>query len=386
MLVAERGDARLGVIADARRRRRRRHAALLCLAIAAVGSWLAFAGGPGRPQAPRLRSSSSLRYLSGDAADRTGLRLIALENLSRPYLVDVDRGTAVPVGGIALPPSRILDGTTVYPLVAHGAGALAFANVRACTRCGTTVTEYRIDARGRASRVWTRWLGYHQTFIPAVGSTSVWVSTWPHDAPCSLALEPSRRPAVRVPCGSLGSVTSAGAWISNGGVLMLVDPASGRVLERLHPAQDLQLLRGTVALATSPSPGAQSLAIVDLRTGARRTLRWPSALTFGVQAIAQPNGPLVALRFGQPWYPPSQAVDVWVLDTRTGALTHVPGFPALELLKFSSVTWTADGRLLIASKGGGRTVLGVWRPGEHATEIRSVPPIEGYTSVVPLPS
>jgi hypothetical protein len=213
----------------------------------------------------------------------------------------------------------------------------------------------------------------------------VWVSTWPHDAPCSLALEPSARRAVRVPCGSLGNVTSAGAWISNGNVLMLVDTASGTVRMRLHTtSEDVQPVRGGLALESAPSPDVNTLAIVDLRTGGRRTLRWPSTLNFGYQPIAQPNGPLVALRVGQPWYPPSQAVDVWVLDTRTGALTHVPGFPALELLKFSTVSWTADGRLVIASKGGSRTVVGVWRPGLRVTQVRAVPSIEGYSSVVAL--
>ena len=96
-----------------------------------------------------------------------------------------------------------------------------------------------------------------------------------------------------------------------------------------------------------------SLALVDLRTGVRRPLGWPSRLHFGFQVFPAPHGPLVALRFGQPWYPPSQAADVWVLDTSTGSLTEVPGFPALELLKFSTIAWTADDRLVVASTGPG---------------------------------
>ena len=350
MLIA---DPQLGVVADARRRQRRRRGlfAAALAALAAVVAWLVV---PPALHTARLAPSSSLRYLTGPSLGRTGLRLIALENTGRPYLVDVDHGTAVPVTGMLLPAPVAPNGTTVYPLVAHGAGALAFVTLRACARCGATVAEYLIGADGHAQRLWTRAFGYHQTFLPAAGSTAVWVSTWPHAAPCWLALEPGSRGSVRVPCGALEAVTATGALIGNGNVLMLVDPLTGRVRlrARLPPAGAVSL-RGTLALESSPDP--RSLALVDLASGARRTLRWPSTLHFGYQAIPAPSGPLVALRFGQPWYPPSQAVDVWVLDTRSGRLTHVPGYPALELLKFSSVAWTPDGRLVVASRRPRRT-------------------------------
>jgi len=373
---------RLGVISDARRRQTRRRLAAASLAIVALGAF-ALAGGPGAPPRPPLRRSSSLRYLAGPLAAHTALRLIALENTGRPYLVSVDRGTAVPVSGMTLPAPVTPVGTSVYPLVAHGAGALAFVTVPSCARCASTLTEYRIDAVGHARRVWALSLGYRQTFVPAPGSTAVWVSRWPHAAPCSLALEPGSHAAVRVPCGALQAVTSAGAWIGNGDIEMLVDPATGGERLRLRTSSAVSPIRGSLALE-SPASSAGGLALVDVLTGARRTLPWPSTLRFGVEAIPQPGGRLVALRFGEPFYPPSQAVDVWVLDTRDGALTHVPGFPALELLKFSWVSWAADGRLVIASKGAGRTVVGVWRPGERVTRVRRVPPIEGYSSFVAL--
>jgi hypothetical protein len=372
----------LGVIADARRRQWRRRG-VIAAALLGLAAWLAFASGPSVPRHPPLRLSSSLRYLGGPALGHTGLRLIAAENGGRPYLVDLDLGKAQPVTGLALPakvgaPER----TSVYPLIPFGAGALAFVTTRPCARCGSTQVEYLIGRDGNARRLGTLALGYHQTFTPALGSTAGWVYTWPHRGPCTLALEPGSKPAVRVPCGGLFSVSSAGVLIGNG---VLVDPATGHVRLRVNTANSILLIRGMLALETSgPSGGLTGLALVDLRTGARRPLRWPSRLHFGIQVFPAPHGPLVALRIGEPWYPPSQAADVWILNTSTGTLTEVPGFPALELLKFSTIAWTADDRLVVASTGPTRTVVGVWRPGQTTMALKSVPPLHGYLSVVPL--
>ena len=379
MLIA---DPELGVVADARRRQRRRRG-VVAAAIVAVAAWLGLAHGPTAPHGAPLRPASSLRYLTGPSLGRTGLRLIASENAGRPYLVGLDGASAHPVTGLALPanvgaPER----TAVEPLIPYGSGALAFVRTQPCTRCGSTQVEYLIDREGRARRLGTLSLGYHQTFTPAIGSTAGWVYTWPHRGPCSLALEPGSERAVRVPCGGLDAVSSAGVLI--GGVL--VDPTTGHVRLRVKTAgRSIQLIRGTLALESAGQPGdLTSLALLDLRTGARRPLRWPSRLHFGFQVFAAPHGPLVALRFGQPWYPPSQAADVWILNTATASLTEVPGFPALELLKFSTIAWTADGRLVVASTGPGRTVVGVWRPGQPTMALRTVPPLHGYTAVVPL--
>ena len=379
MLIA---DPELGVIADARRRQWRRRG-VVAAAIVAVAAWLAFAHGPSARHPAPLRLSSSLRYLAGPALGHTGLRLIASENAGRPYLVDLDRASAQPVTGLALPanvgaPER----TSVSPLIPYGSGALAFVTTQPCTRCGSTQVEYQIDLEGRARRLGTLSLGYHQTFTPAIGSTAGWVYTWPHRGPCSLALEPGSQPAVRVPCGGLDAVSSAGVLIGGS----LVDPTTGRVRLRVKTAgRSIQLIRGTLALESAGQPGdLTSLALLDLRSGARRPLRWPSRLHFGFQVFPAPHGPLVALRFGEPWYPPSQAADVWILNTSTGSLTEVPGFPALELLKFSTIAWTADDRLVVASTGPRRTVVGVWRPGERTMALSTVPPLHGYTSVVAL--
>jgi hypothetical protein len=67
---------------------------------------------------------------------------------------------------------------------------------------------------------------------------------------------------------------------------------------------------------------------------------------------------------------PAQAQDIWILDTATGKFTHLPGFPAQVDLKFSSLAWTSDDRLVLILQGGGRTVLAVWRAGSRTLPLR----------------
>jgi hypothetical protein len=131
------------------------------------------------------------------------------------------------------------------------------------------------------------------------------------------------------------------------------------------------------------------LSLVNLTTGTRHRLRWPSIFHFGIQVIPEPTGPLVAVEFVDPTYttgkqPMRQATDIWLLNTRSGNFTHVPGFPILERLQSSGVAWTADNRLVIVAQGGGRTAIGVWRPGQRTLPVRTVPGLGGYPQFVPL--
>jgi len=51
----------------------------------------------------------------------------------------------------------------------------------------------------------------------------------------------------------------------------------------------------------------------------------------------------------------------------------MPGrLPAQVALKFSSMAWTSDDRLVLLLQGGGRTVLAVWRPGSKTLPLRPV--------------
>jgi hypothetical protein len=96
----------------------------------------------------------------------------------------------------------------------------------------------------------------------------------------------------------------------------------------------------------------------------------------------EPDGSLVAVEFADPSYGGSQAGDVWLLNLRTGAFTHVPGFPILEHLKFSDIAWTSDHRLVVVAQGNTRTAIGVWQPGSTQLRVRTVPQLAGYSQFV----
>ena len=173
-----------------------------------------------------------------------------------------------------------------------------------------------------------------------------------------------------------------------------VDPRTGGVRERLAVRGQFDVLSHNLALAgtttgmADPLPLRNSLTLVNLSTGARTHLRWPSVLhsQSGYSVIPEPHGPLVALDFADPAYHMTgrQVSDVWILDPRTGKLTHVPGFPILEALKFSGLTWAPDGRLVVAAEGLRHTAIGLWRPGSTHLQVGRLPRLAGYTQLVAL--
>ena len=388
-----------GVIEEARARQRRRRIGVSAAALAALGAsllgTLLFGGGGAVRLSSPLRPVSSLTPLPGPPlAGATHLTLAVPENGGRVFLVDLDHqnARAVPGVGGSWPKWQV----TLTP---YGSGVLAavkHSNCQMWVTCAKgqasfpdTESEFLISRTGSVRRIVTFPLTRHQYTTQAFQSTSTWVQTWPHTGPCTLRLVPGSRPAVRIPCGYISPDTGHGLWIGNGNVEMLVDPRTGRVLERQRATGALIRLPGDFALESAATPGATPLSLVNLATGARKRLGWPSSLRFGYQVYPAPHGPLVALEFGDPFHPVAgqsvnQAADVWVLNTSTGALTHVPGFPALELLKQSSIAWTATDQLVIAARGGGRTVVGVWKPGQSTLPIRAVPGLDGYSQFVAL--
>jgi len=390
-----------GVIEEARRRQRRHRIGTgATAAIALLAALLAplFDAGGSRVRPPRApRPASSLTQLTGPRlGGATHLTLAVSENGGSVFLLDVGRGTARAVRGLGV---RARQGPQVA-LRPHGSGVLATVTHSNCQMWATCATgqaahpdresQFLIAPTGPARRIATFALLRHQETTPAFASTSTWVLTWPHRGPCTLRLMPAATPAVHVPCGSPGQDTAAGLWIFNGGIAMRVDSLTGRVRQRLVSANQLTPLPGGLALESAETAtGPSRLALVNLATGARRSLRWPSSFRFGYQVFPAPRGPLVALEFGEPWFPNApgrvnQAADLWVLDSASATLTHVPGFPALELLKQSSVGWTSDDRLVVAARGGGSTVIGVWKPGQSTLPIRTVPQLDGYSQFVAL--
>jgi hypothetical protein len=388
-----------GVIEEARRRQRRERIIVACVAAVlagAVGGIVAFGlGGEGR-HAPPLQRSSPPTWLTGPPlSEPTHLRLVVSQNTGPASIVDIDSGQARAIRGLGVPQRQRIWSPALYPLTAAPGGALAVVTRQDCARCTVTQSELLIGADGLVRRTGRLRLASDQhTSTPALGSASAsWVLTWPRSGRCMLRLEPGSRPAVAVPCGTAQSDTPAGLVISRGSEVMLVDPRTGRVRERFAVHGQFDVISNNIALiSTAPGiPGEGDafpthLTLINLSTGARTQLRWPSTLRFGYRVFPEPHGPLVAIEFADPAYLYSgrQASDVWLLDPRTDAFTHLPGFPILEHLKFSGLAWTSDHRLVVIAQGGGRTAIGVWRPGSAQLRVGTAPQLAGYSQFVPL--
>jgi hypothetical protein len=190
-----------------------------------------------------------------------------------------------------------------------------------------------------------------------------------HDR-CTLTLARTSRPTQAAPCGLLLEDGQDGLLIATPRGDVLLDPRSGRV----RPASGGGRVRARDDLAFRVT-GEQSLEQQQLHLdhlGSRqsRRMRWPSILTWYGGWSRQHHGNLIALEFADPAYPgPAQAEDFWLFNTATGRFRHLPGFPAQVDLKFSTSGWIDDGRLVLLLRGGGRTVVAVWRPGSTTTPL-----------------
>lgn len=395
-------DLDSGVIKEARRRQRRRWVGvagvtLVAASVLAGALLLASGGGTTTRAHPRSRPPEPLPRLTGRAlTGPTGLLVVAYGNEGPPFILNVDRQTVESVQGLGLP----LRGATVQsPLV--GSLNSAPGGVMAAVQRARTQSEFLIAPDGAVRHIATVATGARDTTLAARDADATWVLAWPHHGSCTLGLVPGMRPALPLACGSLMADTTTGVWIATAHQWRVVDPLTGR--SRAHTAvtppvepfdqvgDQLFPLHGDLALETigQHSVGVsggqpRKLSLVNLISGHRRQLVWPSYFGDIISVVPAPHGPLVAVDFGSPAYPgPAQAEDVWMLDTTTGTFTHLPGYPARVDIKFSDIAWTSDERLVIIAQGGGRTVLGVWKPGQTTLRLRTVPSHDGY-HFVPL--
>jgi hypothetical protein len=151
----------------------------------------------------------------------------------------------------------------------------------------------------------------------------------------------------------------------------------GAIATRVTAGSDVQPAAGGRSVWVG-EPQHQ-LTLTDLRTGTRRALRWPSQIGSPDQAAVDPSAKLIAVSFSDPAYHLSgtQVTDVWLLDPSAGRWQHLPAMPADVALKFTSMSWTSDGRLVMlaqtpTSGPASHVVIAVWRPGQKSLAIRSV--------------
>jgi hypothetical protein len=297
--------------------------------------------------------------------------LVLLVSADPPYLLDVDTGRLTPVNGLSVHgPGPVLS------VLAAGRDAVVWIDRRPLAS-GIPNDDIYLVRHGDATA--TR-IAVGSDVQPAAGGRSVWVKSFIDEHRCTLreinlAGRPPRGPRP-VPCSAALIDPGAGALLADGG--SVIDPASGRVLLR---TSSLWAIAGHLAL-TIGEP-SHPLTLTDLRTGTRRALRWPSRIggppAGADQAAEDPSAKLIALSFSDPAYEGTgvQVTDVWLLDPGTGRWQQLPNMPAEVALKFTSMSWTSDGRLVIlaqtpTSGSAPHDVIAVWRPGEKSLAIRSV--------------
>jgi hypothetical protein len=127
----------------------------------------------------------------------------------------------------------------------------------------------------------------------------------------------------------------------------LIDPFRGRTI--LKTRWGVLAAVGDMLLLAGP---AKQFTLLNAVSGVQRRVRWPSIVGGIDRPAVDPRGRFVALAFADPAWNGggNQALDVWLLDTKTGELTQLPGMPAYVSLKRTSMAWTDDGRLVFPGR------------------------------------
>jgi hypothetical protein len=192
---------------------------------------------------------------------------------------------------------------------------------------------------------------------------------------------------------SLLAETPAGllAWTepsAAGEQAALLDPGTGRVLAR-YP--EVHGVVGSQVLWGEPERDAGPFTLTDLRTGGSQEVPRPTPYGMAGFGVPSHDGRLLAVEFADlSWSRvKGQVSDIWLLDLRTRRWRHLPGMPLITGVKFMSMAWTADGRLLLAGDFDqvGKA-LAVWRPGQDRLAVKRLPLPEaaGSDSFVPWPA
>jgi hypothetical protein len=333
-------------------------------------------GGASRHQSQLSAPSSTVASAAARPGQLHGVPLtgatglVLLVSADPPYLLDVDTGRVTPVKGLSVNgPGPVLS------VLAVGRDAVVWIDRRLAS--GIPNDDIYLVRHGDA--IATR-IAVGSDAQPAAGGRSVWVKSFTDAHHCTLreinlAGRHLRGPRP-VPCSAALTDPGAGALLVEG--LSVIDPASGRVLLR---TSSLWAIAGHLALTVGEP--LHPLTLTDLRTGTRRALRWPSPIgglyTGADEAAVDPSAKLIALSFSDPAYngDGTQVTDVWLLDPSTGRWQHLPDMPADVALKFTSMSWTSNGRLVMLAQtpvGGpaAHDVIAVWRPGEKSLAVRSV--------------
>jgi hypothetical protein len=289
----------------------------------------------------------------------THLQLLVASN--PPYLLNVDRGRRTRVSGLALGRGSVVAvsavGRDAFIYVdEHRPRSLRGARIYALRRGDT-----------RARRLATGW-----EVASTADGVAVWLKSYLDKTHCALRKlgldgRETQKPRA-VSCSSHLVDSGSGAVLVDGDSI-----ADVRTGETLITAHLLSAIAGDFAITAD---GDQApISVTNLRTGERWRLRYPSRIGgqggIGYGGVDRDQR-LVAIEFGDPAYQftGTQVTDVWMLNLEQRAVEHLPDMPAAVALKFTSMQWTTDGRLVFLAETNDRTVLAVWRPGQKRIRVR----------------
>jgi hypothetical protein len=278
-----------------------------------------------------------------------------------PFVLDVDRGRVMPLPEAATPAAPVVWVTPVA-----GRGAVVAAESYPRTRL-TAVrgTKRRLSALGTGETVWP--------VADGAAADSVWIESRDGRSRCTLRLVALDGRTLRarrsLPCSARTSVPVAASPNLVWSPTRVVDPRTGATA--METSLPIVAIAGEELLLDGPGDG---LTLLDARTGAERSLPWPSSHGALDTPAVDLTGRYVALAFANPsrTSPAGQWSDLWLLDTTTGKLTQLPGMPAFVALKATSMAWTRDGRLVLLAESAGRDLVAVWKPGQPQLAVKIV--------------
>jgi hypothetical protein len=136
---------------------------------------------------------------------------------------------------------------------------------------------------------------------------------------------------------------------------------------------------------------AGPFTLTDRGTGARHRVAPPTPHGWAGRGPASPDGRLLAVEFADVSWSrvKGQVSDVWLLVLQARRWRRLPGMPLITAVKFMSMAWTGDGRLVLAGELDrfGEAVA-TWRPGQDHLAVRrlDLPEPDGSDSFVVWPA
>jgi hypothetical protein len=159
-----------------------------------------------------------------------------------------------------------------------------------------------------------------------------------------------------VPAWNVQGSVDQGLLLERNNRLLVWDPRTGKVVRRA-PGVFVVGTHGSLVASCGSGECRLGLQITDLRSGRRRVVRSPRAVTLEPYGAFSPSGEHVAVAARS-----GRRRVVVVIDVAAGQAKVVPGSAAHRY--YASLTWSPSGEWLLWNAGRGRAMA--YRPGAAA--------------------